>query len=318
MRPGTTATILLATWAHLGCGTDGPPAGGPDARAAGDAEAASDAAGPAADADLIDGGTTYACAPERIDGHQTFPCPEGVEAEVEVPASCVDGGCGLVLDVHGYTMSADQLDQHTRMRTLATARGYVVIQPSAPGTVPSWGTGEHDDVVWGLLEAVVDVFDIDPDRVHMTGFSQGGMMTYRQLCAHADRLASVAPVAGGGCFGADTPSVEVPILYIHGHEDSIVSWSAVAVPQRDAVLAAWDFGAPQVIDSDTEFTATRWTTASGTRFELWEHDFDTGDLFIAGHCLPGPDDNGTYRCESSQFDQALIVLDFFDDHPRSP
>jgi poly(3-hydroxybutyrate) depolymerase len=151
----------------------------------------------------------------------------------------------------------------------------------------------------------------------MTGFSQGGMMSYRQLCAHAEQLASVAPVAGGGCFDGQEPAVEVPILYIHGHDDLVVSWSAVAVPQRDAVLAAWDFGEPDVIESDDNFTATRWTTSSGTPFELWEHDFN-GSFIAAGHCLPGPDDGGEFRCEASEFDQAEIVLDFFAEHPRAP
>lgn len=307
------ALILVA--AVSACGqTD--PAGGGDAAAPGaDAASAVDAAGGADAAPGGDTGSSHACAPQRTAGHQTFSCPEGVEAEVEVSAACLSGGCGVIADVHGYTMTADQLDQHTRMRALAPPRGYVVVQPSAPGTIPSWGTGEHDDVVWDLIEATAEVFDADPDRIHVTGFSQGGMMSFRQLCAHADRLASVAPVAGGGCFdGSGTPAVEVPILYIHGHGDPIVSWSLVAVPQRDAVLAAWDFGPPEVIASGAHYTATRWTTTAGTRFELWEHDYTTGDLVTAGHCLPGPDDNLTFRCDASEFDEATAVLDFFDAH----
>ncbi len=259
----------------------------------------------------------YACAPDRTAGHQTYGCPDGVEIDVEAPEDCVDGGCGVILDVHGYTMSADVEDAHTRMRALGTARGYIVVQPTAPGAVPSWGIGELDGVVWDALVAVTDVFDVDPDRVHVSGFSQGGMMSYRLLCAHAPALASIAPVAGGGCFTAGAqPAVEVPILYIHGHKDTIVSWYAVGAPQRDAVLAAWEFGAPVTIGSGDEFLARRWTTASGTDFEMWEHDFDTGDPFLAGHCLPGPDDGGTFRCDGSEFDQAAIVLDFFDAHPR--
>jgi poly(3-hydroxybutyrate) depolymerase len=281
----------------------------PDAAVA----AAPDAAEPDPDPDA---GRTFACGPTATAGHQTFDCPEGVTADVEISAACLAGGCGLIVDVHGYSMNADQQDGHTRMRALAPARGYVVVQPTAPGSIPSWGTGEHDDVVWELAEATIATLDIDPDRVHFTGFSQGGMMSFRQLCAHADRLASIAPHAGGGCFAGQEPSVERPILYVHGHDDPIVSWDLVAVPQREAILDAWDFGAPETIGDGAQFLARRWVSAAGTVFEMIEHDYSTGDVILAGHCLPGPDDQGLFRCDASEFDSTSLVLDFFEDHER--
>lgn len=307
MRPAIAIALVLAA-----CGGTDAPGDDPDARVDDrDAPAPVDAAldAPAPDA------TPRACAPARDAGHQTFSCPEGVTADVEASAACVDGGCGVILDVHGYTMSADQQDAHTRMRALAPPRGYVVVQPTAPGVVPSWGIGEHDDVVWELLLATIDTFAIDRDRVHVTGFSQGGMMSFRLVCAHADQLASIAPVAGAGCF--DEPAVEVPILYVHGHLDTIVPWQTSAVPQRDAITSWWTFGAGAEIASGADFTATRWVTDAGTPFELWEHDDTTGDVVLAGHCLHGPDDDQTFRCDDSEFDLATVVLDFFDAHPRA-
>ncbi len=307
MRSLATCALALAA-AAAGC-TSGATVDD-DARADDADAAASVDAAPGPDA------FPHACAPARSAGHQTIDCPEGVEADLEIPASCLAGGCPVVLDVHGYTMSADQQDQHTRMRALATARGYVVVQPSAPGVPATWGVGEHDDVVWALLEAVIDVLAIDPDRVHMTGFSQGGMMTYRQLCAHAEQLASVAPVAGGGCFAGQVPAVERPILYAHGHLDTVVPWATIAVPQRAAVLATWDFAAPATIASGSGWQATRWLTSAGTPFEMWEHDLTTGDAVLAGHCLPGPNDQGTFRCDNTAWDLSTVILDFFDAHPR--
>jgi len=308
--------LALALLVPGGCAFDG---GGQPVDVAGDpdaAEGAVDAALGAPDGAAPDAGRTFACGPAATAGHQELDCPEGVGADVEVPAACVAGGCGLIVDVHGYTMTGDQQDAHTRMRALAPPRGYVVVQPSAPGTIPSWGTGEHDDVVWELTEATIAALDIDPDRVHFTGFSQGGMMSFRQLCAHADRIASIAPHAGGGCFAGTAPSVERPILYVHGHNDTIVSWSAVAVPQRESILATWDFGDPTTIGDGNNYLARRWETSSGTVFEMVEHDYTTGDVILLGHCLPGPDDNGTFRCDAAEFDSTELVLDFFDAHPR--
>lgn len=266
-----------------------------------------------------DGGTTttWPCEPAVVAGHQEVECDEGVRVEVESSAACVAGGCGVILDVHGYTMSADEENAETRMRTLAPPLGFVVVQPTAPsdGFTTTWGTGEHDDVVWSFLEATIDRFAIDPDRVHMMGFSQGGMMTFRMLCAHAEVLASVAPAAGTACFDGTEPAVEVPILYMHGYQDYVIAWS-LGASQRDAILAAWDFGPPTVLEETGDYTATRWISGDGTAFEFWEHDFT--NFPYVGHCLPGPtDDGGEFRCAGAgQFDWAGEALLFFLSHPR--
>jgi poly(3-hydroxybutyrate) depolymerase len=64
-------------------------------------------------------------------------------------------------------------------------------------------------------------------------------MTLRLLCTHADFFASGAPIGAlEGCEfeGANAPSEEVDILQVHGHSDAVVSFDAVAIPQRDAIL----------------------------------------------------------------------------------
>jgi pimeloyl-ACP methyl ester carboxylesterase len=299
------------------CSTDPDP--GPEMGARDAASAADAAPQPGVDAapSMGEDAATFSCGPVKMAGHQSVTCG-GVVFEVEASAACVAGGpdCGAIVDVHGFTMSADQEDQHTRMRSLAPPRGYVLVQPTAPGFPASWGEGEHDEVVWDFLVATVTVFDVDRDRVHVMGFSQGGMMTNRLICAHADALASVAPTAGARCFNqGDAPAVEIPILYTHGTNDHIVPFSD-AEAYRAGALAAWPFGAPTVFDTGAGYTATRWTTSSGTDFELWEHDFEAG-LFIDGHCLPGPASSATYRCQDEgQFDHSMEVLRFFDAHPR--
>jgi poly(3-hydroxybutyrate) depolymerase len=260
----------------------------------------------------------YACAPEPSAGHQEIDCPEAVHMDVEVSPACAAGGCGVILDVHGFTMSGDQEDRHTRMRALAPPLGYVVVQPSAPEGVglPSWGTGERDPIVWDFLVATIDRLAIDPDRVHVMGFSQGAQMTLRLLCLHAAQLASVAPSAHAACFDGAGPAVEVPILYQHGTLDTVVAYW-VGSGLRDDVLAAWDFGPPTTIADTGAYRATRWVTASGTVFEYWDHDFTTGNLVTSGHCLPGPVSSESFRCqEPGQYDHSVEVLRFFQDHPR--
>lgn len=275
-----------------------------------------DAAPPGADAAVPDTAPppSFACAPAPTAGHQEIDCPEGVHVDVEVSPACVAGGCGIIFDVHGFTMTADQLDTHTRMRLLAPPLGYIVVQPTASGL---WGDGGHDDVLWAFAQATAYVLHTDPDRLHFMGFSQGAILTFHMLCAHADAIASIAPDSGNGCFGSSgTPSAQRPVLYVQGTSDNVQPFSIFGGPVRDAILGTWDFGAPTTIGSGAGFVATRWTTSTGTAFEFWQHDYRAGDL-LGGHCLPVPNGSGTYKCSNAEFDYSSEVLRFFQAHPRA-
>lgn len=306
----------------LGCGgateavvgDDTGPAIGPDSAVEGGADAAKDTAaiddaakGDAAiDADafgdvgsVIDAGgdaVVAKCITDASAGTHTFSCA-GVGYEVTIPPACTTtGACGLVLDVHGATMNAKMEDANTQMRALGQKYGYVVIQPSAPGAVPttSWTPGVDDVKVHDVLVEAIAVLGVDPKRVHMTGFSQGGMMTSRFLCRWADLFASVAPAAGTGCtfVGADTPAREVPVLYLHGTADVLVAFSQ-GTAQRAGAVAAWKMTGPTVVASDAAFVRQRWTSPKGTVFEFVQHDYKASSLALQGHCYPGSTDKGT-------------------------
>jgi len=189
-----------------------------------------------------------------------------------------------------------------------------VVQPTAAGL---WGDGEHHDVVWDFAVATADRLRTDPDRLHFMGFSQGGLLSFAMLCAHADDVASIAPAAGSGCFTAESsPSVDRPIFYMTGTADLIHPFGLMGLPMRDTVLASSDYGAPTPVGSGTGYQATRYTTSAGIDFEFWQHDYEAGDL-LRGHCLPVPDGSGIYRCDDAEFDYSQQALRFFAAHPRT-
>jgi hypothetical protein len=99
-----------------------------------------------------------------------------------------------------------------------------------------------------------------------------------------------------------------------------VSFDSIALPQRDAALAAWPFGAPSVIEQDAGHVATRWTTASGTVFELWAHEYAAENVILGGHCFPGGTDVGLspfqFGCaDKGTFAVGELVMQFFIAHP---
>ena len=281
-----------------------------------------------------------ACLPDQSTGHHVYAC-SGIEFDVEVPATCPASGCGLILDVHGLTMSAAMEDANTELRARASAAGYIVIQPNANPAPPqaSWSTSD-DAKIFDFLTRAITHYGVDTNRVHMTGFSQGGFMTWRFLCDHADTFASVAPAAAasncGGTpactfTGNEVPSRQLPVLYMHGMQDqNYISYSC-AQPQVDAIVSAWGLGAGTVIAHDSTFTRTRYANASGGLLEFLSHDYSSSaqvplvaSTKLEGHCYPGSTDPGgqpgqlfSFKCDqTASFTWGAEVLAFFQAHPK--
>lgn len=220
-------------------------------------------------------------------------------------------------------MSADMEDANTGMRALGEANGFVVVQPTANGNPASWSAADYPKVYAFVLDVLT--LGIDADRVHVTGFSQGGQMTFAMICGWPETFASAAPgaAAGGECFDTGpVPATQVSMLQIHGTTDSLVPFSA-ATAQRDAVIAGYGLGAGTDAGSGTGFTRTRFENAGGVVLEFLQHDFTAGGL-INGHCYPGSTDPGglpnqffSFACTPpNAFVYGTEVMDFFLAHPR--
>lgn len=327
MTPAAMRSLLLLFLAACGSSESTNDASTPDAAMTSDANVQKDSAvamDAGADVTTMDG-TSNTCIDNTSPGQHTYTC-DGIKYDVMIPPSC-SSGCGLVLDVHGFTMNAAMEDANTNMRALGAQYKYVVVQPNANPAPPqsSWTPLTDDPKVFGFLQLAMQTFAIDKKRVHMTGFSQGGMMTFRFLCAHADVFASVAPGAGTGCTFTtnDKPSREIPVLYMHGTKDALVSFTGAGLPQRNAVIAGWNMSQGQVIASDSTYARTRYTSPKGTVLEFIQHDYTAATFVLSGHCYPGSTDPGNvpgqvfpFKCiGQNSFTWGEEVMKFFVAHP---
>ncbi len=316
--------------ASAGAGGGGPTTSGSGASAGvggsgGSTTSSSTSSGGAPPCVEVPPGVPDNCITNVGAGEHTFAC-DGLSYAVSVPDACVGCACGLVFDVHGFTMSAAMEEANTRIAALGRARGYVVVQPSASGTPASWNAGVDDPKVFDFMQRTIAALHIDEKRVHFTGFSQGGDMTWRFLCDHSDILASVAPAAfhndNDDCFSEGTAPPNIrPILYLHGTSDSIVAYST-AITSRDRVIAAQSLGAGMEIAGDDDHRWTRYEGPSGAVFEMLDHDY-SGAALIDGHCFPGSTDPGgapgqffPFSCDPpNAFTWGEAVMDFFEAHP---
>jgi poly(3-hydroxybutyrate) depolymerase len=289
---------------------------------------------PLGGASVVDAGS---CLHNTSPGQHSFSC-EGIAYDVDIPASCTSCACGLIVDVHGLSMNGLMQDHNTDLRQLGEKYGYVVVQPNANPAPPlsSWTPSTDDDKVFAFVKLAVEVLRVDTKRVHMTGFSEGGYMTYRFLCDHADYFASVAPLAGAGCTFGDpdagmwgssaVPARQIPVLACNGTKDALVNFTNVAVPERDTVVRGWNMNAGTVIAGDGTFTRTRYTSPSGNVFEFIQHDYTSWESLTKGHCFPGSKDfdggvSGQvfgFACEPpNSFVWGEEVMKFFLAHPKA-
>eukprot|EP01059_Diplonema_ambulator_P014492 TRINITY_DN253_c1_g3_i1.p1 TRINITY_DN253_c1_g3~~TRINITY_DN253_c1_g3_i1.p1 ORF type:complete len:807 (+),score=239.80 TRINITY_DN253_c1_g3_i1:233-2422(+) len=285
---------------------------------------------------------TTPCITQRVAGLSfynncpgTTHRPEHTSYILSVPPQCMDGGCGLILDVHGGSMNPDWENKNTLLREQGVTHGYIVLNPwnfSPDAQRPD----EKDDIdTYNIMHEVIGVYAVDKDRVHMTGFSYGGDQTWRFLFKWADEFASVVPV--GACdlvHASQLPETQVSMLHFAGKYDMLV-------PFRDCeknveiMTQGWNMTNVTVVQEDGEHKWTRYVSPlTGTTLEFVQHEYEVGICgaepypFI-GHCFPGsPDHCGTnvvrdqlahLSCPGHRnlsFSVGQAAMNFFLSHPR--
>lgn len=217
-----------------------------------------------------------------------------------VPEECLVQACGIILDVHGGAMNAEQENNNTNMRALGAQHGYIVVQPTAPPDlvpVNNWGLGppttdRSDDAVFDWLQQAlsVDEWKIDHGRIHCMGFSEGGHMTWRMLVKHPDIFASVVVIEAVETdekfFPIDLP--QIPVLAQGGKHDVPEPYKSHLVTWQN-LRKRWGCDKGTVIAGDGHFKRTRYLTDHGVPFETLEHDY-TAEYVLLGHCFPGSND----------------------------
>ena len=169
----------------------------------------------------------------------------------------------LVLYLHGGTLSMRSLfsplaDSSTTWFTIAEEEGVVLVVPNGVnpetgdtyGDDQNWndlrpeqaaGQSEVDDVgfLLSLLDRLREELPIDPDRIYVTGASNGGMMTYRMLIEAPERFAAgAAYIANLPVLTSPLPAPEqpVPILIANGTQDRLMPYEGGVVAKDRGVV----------------------------------------------------------------------------------
>lgn len=226
----------------------------------------------------------------------------------------------LVINLHGGGGQGRGQEEFSEMDKTADRHGFYVVYPNGSGKLQdrllTWNAGsccgyameQHIDDV-GFISKVIDVmirkYPIDPQRVYVTGMSNGAMMAYYLAEKLPNRIAAIAPVAGGRMPDTSKPLKPMPILHFHSLDDPRALYHGglgppfpftnkrVQHPDIDAVLAAWakingcrderkQVDERNVVNDKTTQTA-RLFVYEGCQhapLELWQYDH-------TGHVWPG-------------------------------
>jgi polyhydroxybutyrate depolymerase len=207
----------------------------------------------------------------------------------------------LVILLHGFGVDGPWIENYLELLPLSDEFGFLYAFPTgtlfSPG-VPYWNVldipGGPDDSAY--LEAVLDEaglqLNVDPERIHFVGHSNGGAMSYLMACEHPETVASVASLAGPSLC---PPAAPVHALQIHGTADVVVpytealpavlSWAGAAgcsltpddsapdldlaagIPGAETTVSRYEAGC--AVDGSAEL----WTIVGGSHAPILTADF---------------------------------------------
>ncbi|MFF2395712.1 alpha/beta hydrolase family esterase [Nocardia sp. NPDC058114] len=227
-------------------------------------------------------------------GCSTTPVPDNVAFDgryyrVHVPAG-VSAGAPLVVAIHGGYDRPEGIEAVSGWNALADQHKFIVVYPrgikteNKPDGTPGWGWNADAADATHIKKVVTEVstkYCVAPNRIHLTGHSNGGQMASRAACTAPEVFASGAVYAPAppptGCDPAravswgvfasanDTTVIE-PIAYSH-----VMYWSWENRPCQN-----------EQPDGGTDVKDSRhWDCESGTEV-LWRvynggsHSWPTG------------------------------------------
>lgn len=144
----------------------------------------------------------------------------------------------LVIALHGGGGTGKRMAKLTQggFNTLADKEGFIVVYPD--GIEKHWNDGRKevkyrthqekiDDVgfISALIDHLVEVLNVNPNRVYVTGMSNGAMMSYRLAFELSEKIAAIAPVTGNIPVDlSGTPKRPISVLIVNNIEDPCMPW----------------------------------------------------------------------------------------------
>ena len=149
-----------------------------------------------------------------VRGH-TYPLSLFIPASYQTSKSYA-----LIVCLHGYGFTGEEYLERWRGRL---AEGYLLACPTYPSG--AWFTRQAEELVLETIREVRRQYHIDPNRIFLTGMSNGGIGAWLIGMHHAPLFAGLAPMASG-LDDVLLPFLgnlrNTPVYVIHGAKDQVM------------------------------------------------------------------------------------------------
>jgi polyhydroxybutyrate depolymerase len=165
-------------------------------------------------------------------GEVTFHVPSSYDATVPTP---------LMIMLHPWPYIDTLGETYLQLAPLSDQHGFLYALPEGTPDEngdPAWNatdafrhptTTNPDDS--GYLKLLIDTIksrcNVDPRRIYLFGYSNGGFMAYRMACDHAKSISAIASLGGATFYEKEDcqPKAPVHVLQIHGSRDQLIPYS---------------------------------------------------------------------------------------------
>jgi polyhydroxybutyrate depolymerase len=245
----------------------------------------------------------------------------------------------LVLALHGRGGDGQGMLDLTGFNQVAEREGFIIAYlngyenswADGRGTTPADGAAINDVLfVQSLIDKLSSDYNILQEQIYVTGFSNGGYLSYRLACELSDRVVAVAPVGANlseNIAATCAPNRAVPVLQISGRADPLTPYDGgdaqgAQVLSAEKSVAYW---AEKNGCGEASNTNLPNTTQDGTLVTLSSYaecqegaDVQLYTIIGGGHTWPGglqylPE--RTIGKTSQDINASEVIWKFFAEHP---
>lgn len=136
----------------------------------------------------------------------------------------------LMMFLHGSGERGDNLEllkKHGPPRLIEEGKEFpfIVVSPQCPSGI-RWKT----NALVALIDEIIKNYNVDENRIYITGLSMGGYGTWKLANEIPERLAAVVPICGWGDSWTICEIGDLPVWAFHGGKDNVV------LPQKSQEL----------------------------------------------------------------------------------